>query len=1144
MRYDFSFEPVSVYACAVDLIVAHSKPGGVHLDLGCGEGAIYEKVKQAGLTYIGIDASEDSVRNLKARGIEAYVLNLDDSAEAIALLIDLCAGRRVASISMLDVLEHLPHDQTLLLKLGEWAKTFSSPPPLVVSVPNFSHLDVAAKLLAGRWEYTQSGLLDNTHRTIFTARLLDASMRTNGWEEVAKNDYLLELSDQYSLTPTVLLNREAGIGRHLRSIKELVDPDVGVHQFVRLYKPAEVEAAGTKGDELPLLTIILIGRFSALDLSKSLARLKAQSDQDFTVRLMSPAGADDDLGQYSNWPGRFFETSSISEESLSDIGSRYWTVLDASAELDEHYIARVREAVERHSDQVAIFLDTAPEGEVGHFCVTPAHFAALIADPAPNILLPAAYITEFRDSPPRLFEDITAWREFLLRVACRAGIWHESAVELSLRTTCLSRFGHVPGFGAQLSRVASSVWPRANELAAVMAAEATMQNEELTTRNAELRAELIRMQQTLSWKLSSPLRIANHLAHGRVSLARSMAFGIVRAAFSRFPLRGRMFFRSLRTRVHRLREIADYSPQNAPAMANMVRYRCDETDRIAASVTKMLSAEQLPAIDVSVVTYNSEKWVHRFAESLLEIDYPRELLKVTFVDNSSTDDTVIKLEKHIERLKEFGIQSEILLRPNLGFGAGHNAGIANGTAPFCLVTNLDLEFDRDALSIIARRAQSDEGNIASWEFRQKPYEHPKYYDPVTGITNWSSHACVLLRRTAFESVKGYDQNLFMYGEDVELSYRLRREGYILKYCPDAVVYHYTYETAGQVKPLQYTGSISANFYLRLKYGALYDVLMIPVLAIAVLAADPPFPGSRSQLLRKLGGVARMTPNILKNRSGSDAAFPFRGLDYDVIRRGAFTEACPAYPAPAKLVTVITRTYRGRETYLKQALLSVINQSYPNIEMVVVEDGGETMRSVVESFEGVLGRQMKFIPLEKVGRSAAGNAGLKAASGDLIVFLDDDDLLFADHLELLAWTLDQHPDAVAAYSPAMELSTDSEEIAAGRYLEKSIFTPPALVGSFCFETLRVKNCMAIQSVMFYRELFTQRGGFEEDMDALEDWNLWCRYAAGNRFVYVDKVTSMYRVPSDAARKASRQKALDGSYDLARKRLKLIEAEYLY
>lgn len=82
---------------------------------------------------------------------------------------------------------------------------------------------------------------------------------------------------------------------------------------------------------------------------------------------------------------------------------------------------------------------------------------------------------------------------------------------------------------------------------------------------------------------------------------------------------------------------------------------------------------------------------------------------------------------------------------------------------------------------------------AAFELRQFPYEHPKYYDPVTLETSWISGACFVLKRSVFEETGGFDESIFMYGEDVDLSWHIRALGYRLQYVPAAITWHYAYQ---------------------------------------------------------------------------------------------------------------------------------------------------------------------------------------------------------------------------------------------------------------------------------------------------------------------------------------------------------------
>jgi hypothetical protein len=343
----------------------------------------------------------------------------------------------------------------------------------------------------------------------------------------------------------------------------------------------------------------------------------------------------------------------------------------------------------------------------------------------------------------------------------------------------------------------------------------------------------------------------------------------------------------------------------------------------------------------------------------------------------------------------------------------------------------------------------------------------------------------------------------------------------------AVVWHYTYESANQIKPMQFLGSTFANLYLRLKYGNAIDILSTPMMSLRLLLFPMAFPGSNRAVAVSLLRLLFIVPRTLLNRRKSTAYFPFRTWDYELTRDGAFI-AQQALPNELPLVSVITRTYAGRDCYLRQAILSVAHQSYPNIEHIIVEDGGKTMRDIVDNLKQVTGKNLKFLAIDKLGRSVAGNTGLDAAQGKLCLFLDDDDLLFAEHIETLVNAMLSNPDKVAAYSLALEVTTNNQGV---EYIEMNHFISTYFYQDFDYETLQHHNYMAIQSVLFNRQLYLDRGGFEIDMDALEDWVLWKKYAYGNKFHYIPKVTSLFRTPHDPDKIKQRMKNFATAYPLA-------------
>lgn len=663
---------------------------------------------------------------------------------------------------------------------------------------------------------------------------------------------------------------------------------------------------------------------------------------------------------------------------------------------------------------------------------------------------------------------------------------------------------------------------------------------EILSEQGVLQSNLSSMRRSSSWRITAPLRFVGHIVKGDFGVAANVLRQAVRRVVYSVPGLSK-FGSRLYGGVMSLFGVMPNSGSNQPALDAIVVQRCKATESELIVDPLCPSTEvELPSIDIGIVTYNSSRWVAAFVDSLINLDYPKEKLTIHFVDNSSTDSTIDDLKQAQPKLVAAGFIVEIIERPNRGFGAGHNAAFSAGKAPFCLVSNIDLVFERDSLLHVASIAVLDIPSIAAWELRQKPYEHPKNYDPITGITNWNSHACVLLRRTALEGVGGYDETLFMYGEDVELSYRLRRAGFMLRYCPRAVVWHYTYDEA-VTKPLQYIGSTFSNLYLRLKYGNYVDALSVPLLGLKLLAAPQLYSGARKSVIRSLLQLAVVAPKALLARRHSNVFFPFRAWDYELTREGALLKDA-SLPDSAPLVSIITRTYKGRELYLRQALLSVAHQSYPNIEHIVVEDGGSAMQAVVENVSQVTGKEVKFIGLSKLGRSAAGNTGLAAAQGRWCLFLDDDDLLFADHIESLVVTLLENTDTVAAYSLAWEVVTDSANLSSGSYLEVEHTVQSLHRQYFDYAVLRHHNFMSIQSVLFERQLFEERGGFDLDMDALEDWVLWAKYAMGNRFHYLPKVTSMYRTPLAMPHISERNRNLGLAYPLASARIAGNEARY--
>lgn len=551
------------------------------------------------------------------------------------------------------------------------------------------------------------------------------------------------------------------------------------------------------------------------------------------------------------------------------------------------------------------------------------------------------------------------------------------------------------------------------------------------------------------------------------------------------------------------------------------------------------AVKEWPNITISVVTWNAQRWLRGFLDSLENQGYPTDRISLVFVDHGSTDSTTELIRQYQRDQGCLYRDVKLFKRNNLGYGSGNDFAIRKSRDEYILVTNVDLEFHSHSIKRVVATAIGDDPSVACWELRQCPYEHPKYYDPVTLETSWSSHACVLLRRSAYLQVGGYEKRIFMYGEDVELSYRLRGAGYRLRYVPAASVTHHVDLHDTTLRSNQLSGSLSANVLLRYRFGAASDIASGEVL-LNRLASEERAPERQAAIKAAHEMVRKSRWHFYRrNRPRKDAKFPFSGFDYH-LRRDGFDQ--PHTPAPdcfgKPLVSIITRTYGPKIRYLREAIASVANQTYSNIEHIIVEDRTDFARDIVERTAAVYGSNTRYLKSDGIGRSHAGNYGLAHASGDLLMFLDNDDLLFADHVEVLAQRLAGDPNIVAAYAIGWEVITRETQ---GNGYEEILHQVPDLHRQpYNPELLKQMNLIPIQCILFRRKLFQRFGGFHEDLEYLEDWNLWVRYSQGGPFEFVPKATSLYRTPFDGNTRERRQALLNAAYrEAANKNLSDVE-----
>ena len=200
--------------------------------------------------------------------------------------------------------------------------------------------------------------------------------------------------------------------------------------------------------------------------------------------------------------------------------------------------------------------------------------------------------------------------------------------------------------------------------------------------------------------------------------------------------------------------------------------------------------------------------------------------------------------------------------------------------------------------------------------------------------------------------------------------------------------------------------------------------------------------------------------------------------------------------PARVSVVVRSMDRPS---LAATLASIAAQTYHSIEVVVVNARGG-MHSPLPAQCGGAALQLVNADGAALPRAAAANAGLSALHGQMVLFLDEDDCVFAHHLHKLVAALDDNPAAVAAYS----------DVDHGRMLATGWQSSHCFAAEFDRHRLCFENYLPIHAVLFRRlSVDTQPPcRFDEQFSVFEDWDFWLQLAERGSFVHVPGISARY------------------------------------
>jgi glycosyltransferase involved in cell wall biosynthesis len=203
------------------------------------------------------------------------------------------------------------------------------------------------------------------------------------------------------------------------------------------------------------------------------------------------------------------------------------------------------------------------------------------------------------------------------------------------------------------------------------------------------------------------------------------------------------------------------------------------------------------------------------------------------------------------------------------------------------------------------------------------------------------------------------------------------------------------------------------------------------------------------------------------------------------------------------VSVIIPAYNA-EAHLAEAIESTLHQTFKNFEIIIIDDGStDNTFNIAKSYTRhnnvIVIRQLNF------GPSKARNLGIKSARGEYCAFLDSDDLMLSNRLELQVKKMQENPGTGLVYT---DLMTFNERGVV--HSTKKVFVRP-FCGQVLDKLLR-ENFITTSTVMVRRECFDSVGYFDENMKHSEDYKMWLNIAGKYCVKYIDIPLVKYRYQS--------------------------------
>ena len=202
------------------------------------------------------------------------------------------------------------------------------------------------------------------------------------------------------------------------------------------------------------------------------------------------------------------------------------------------------------------------------------------------------------------------------------------------------------------------------------------------------------------------------------------------------------------------------------------------------------------------------------------------------------------------------------------------------------------------------------------------------------------------------------------------------------------------------------------------------------------------------------------------------------------------------------VSVIITTF-NRPELLNDAIKSVLKQSYQFFQIIIVDDRGDDVSDIIESFNS---DKIVFLSnVKNLGPSYSRNTALKISDGEIITYLDDDDIYCSNHLENIVKVFELNENLYAAYSDSEYVN---EIVNKGKRV--TISKNNRFIGNeYSYDRLMISNYIPINSFSHRKTILTEVGLFNEKMRLYEDWDFLLRIAQKYKYFHINEITTQVR-----------------------------------